>query len=317
MISNIWLSFCNVPFSAYLIARNRLTSFVRSRSEWCISRQRVWGVPIPALHHLPSETTILTPPSLSHTLDVLERKGVDHWWNGPVSEFVGPELVAQFGGDVTEQTWRKGTDTMDVWFDSGTSWAMLSIPSKGQDRKHRADLCLEGSDQHRGWFQSQLLTAVGAIDVCNEGEKPVSPYGALITHGMVLDERGRKMSKSLGNVISPLAVIHGGAVCARHEPCLGCNIMGGSAGQEKGTCVRRRRASPLGGDGGILARYVDRSDGACPDCRVHEEDTQFGKVHAWKYWCDERGTESPRGCTPSTYRKKGPWLGMLLSCSLT
>ncbi|KAL4073583.1 tRNA synthetases class I-domain-containing protein [Scleroderma citrinum] len=200
-------------------SRNRLTSFVRSRSEWCISRQRVWGVPIPALYHIPTDTTVLTASSLSHILGVLERKGVGYWWDGPVSEFVSPELAAQYDGNV-EQTWRKGNDTMDVWFDSGTSWAMLPPPEKEQGRQYRADVCLEGSDQHRGWFQSQLLTAVSVVD----GKGPDSPYGTLITHGMVLDEGGRKMSKSLGNVISPLTVINGGTD-KKKEPAYGTDVL--------------------------------------------------------------------------------------------
>ncbi|KAG6331358.1 hypothetical protein ID866_7732 [Astraeus odoratus] len=202
-------------------SRNRLTSFVRSRSEWCISRQRVWGVPIPALYHIPSDAAVLTASSLCHILGVLERKGVGYWWDGPVSEFVSPELAAQYGGDVNERTWRKGSDTMDVWFDSGTSWAMLE---EEQGRKHRADVCLEGSDQHRGWFQSQLLTAVSTTNSNADGKRPASPYGTLITHGMVLDEKGRKMSKSLGNVISPLVVIHGGAD-KKKEPAYGTDVL--------------------------------------------------------------------------------------------
>ena len=102
---------------------------------------------------------------------------------------------------------------MDVWFDSGTSWSMLPEMGVGKDdttgRKFDADVCLEGSDQHRGWFQSQLLTSIGAAPADSD---PASPYGTLITHGMVLDEKGKKMSKSLGNIISPLTVINGGKV---------------------------------------------------------------------------------------------------------
>ncbi|KAI6021790.1 tRNA synthetases class I-domain-containing protein [Pisolithus microcarpus] len=154
-------------------SRNRLTSFVRSRSEWCISRQRVWGVPIPALHHIPSGAAILTASSLTHILDILDRKGVGYWWDGPVSEFVNPELAAQYGGEVSERTWRKSTDTMDVWFDSGTSWAMLPFGEE-HGRMHRADVCLEGSDQHRGWFQSQLLTAVGSQQRQVERKHPLT-----------------------------------------------------------------------------------------------------------------------------------------------
>ncbi|KAI6099470.1 tRNA synthetases class I-domain-containing protein [Pisolithus croceorrhizus] len=202
-------------------SQNRLTSFVRSRSEWCISRQRVWGVPIPALHHIPSGAAILTASSLTHILDILDRKGVGYWWDGPVSEFVNSELAAQYGGEVSERTWRKSTDTMDVWFDSGTSWAMLPFGEE-HGRTHRADVCLEGSDQHRGWFQSQLLTAVGVSNA--SGKKATSPYGTLITHGMVLDESGRKMSKSLGNVISPLTVINGG-LHKKKEPAYGTDVL--------------------------------------------------------------------------------------------
>lgn len=108
---------------------------------------------------------------------------------------------------------------MDVWFDSGSSWSMLPDMGVGRTagvdaaannsmvgRRFHADLCLEGSDQHRGWFQSQLLTAIGSRDA---GEEPVSPYANLFTHGMVLDEKGKKMSKSLGNIISPMTIVHG------------------------------------------------------------------------------------------------------------
>lgn len=102
---------------------------------------------------------------------------------------------------------------MDVWFDSGTSWSMLKDlrhADSGKESGYLADVCIEGSDQHRGWFQSQLLTLVGSSSA--ETRSKVSPYGTLITHGMVLDEEGKKMSKSLGNIVSPLTVINGGKV---------------------------------------------------------------------------------------------------------
>lgn len=195
-----------------MIARNRLESFVRSRSEWCISRQRVWGVPIPALHHVETDRAVLVSSTLDYILSVLEKKGVAHWWDGPVEDFVPPSLH-EVGRSVSE-TWRKGTDTMDVWFDSGTSWSMLAGMGVGNQqktggRKFDADVCLEGSDQHRGWFQSQLLTAIGSA---SPGSEPASPYGTLITHGMVLDQDGKKMSKSLGNIVSPLTIVNGGKV---------------------------------------------------------------------------------------------------------
>jgi len=194
-------------------ARNRLESFVRSRSEWCISRQRVWGVPIPALHHIESGRVVLDVATLDYIINVLESKNLD-WWESPIEHFVPPELLEK--GKTAAETWEKGRDTMDVWFDSGTSWSMLAEMGVGRDRscvegrKFDADLCLEGSDQHRGWFQSQLLTAIGCRAV---GEDAVSPYASLITHGMVLDEKGKKMSKSLGNIISPMTLVHGSPVC--------------------------------------------------------------------------------------------------------
>jgi isoleucyl-tRNA synthetase len=147
---------------------------------------------------------VLDSSTLEHILSVLERKGVKHWWEGPVEEFVPPHLIEE--GIEVSATWRKGTDTMDVWFDSGSSWSMLQeLASEFRDTL--ADVCVEGSDQHRGWFQSQLFTSVGS-----SGEAK-APYGTLITHGMVLDQTGKKMSKSLGNIIRPATIINGGEVC--------------------------------------------------------------------------------------------------------
>ncbi|KAG6820906.1 hypothetical protein H0H93_009680 [Arthromyces matolae] len=200
-------------------SRNRLESFIRSRSEWCISRQRVWGVPIPALHRLDSDQAVLTASSLKHIISVIEEKGIAHWWNGPVDDFIPPELCEE--GQAPSKTWRKGTDTMDVWFDSGTSWSMLQEAGYGENRQHVADVCLEGSDQHRGWFQSQLLTAISSTPTDTPS---ISPYGTLITHGMVLDQAGKKMSKSLGNVISPLTIVLGGKDQKR-EPAYGADVL--------------------------------------------------------------------------------------------
>lgn len=115
---------------------------------------------------------------------------MDSWWQAPAEIFAPPELE----GVIT-----KGLDTLDVWFDSGSSWTMLDPRPDGI-----ADVYLEGSDQHRGWFQSSLLTHIGST------MQPVAPYRKLITHGFILDEEGQKMSKSSGNGISPIDVIKGG-----------------------------------------------------------------------------------------------------------
>ncbi|KAI0340362.1 isoleucyl-tRNA synthetase [Trametopsis cervina] len=195
-------------------SQTRLQSFVKSRSEWCISRQRSWGVPIPSLYHLPTGTAVLDSESLSYILPTLEEKGTNYWWDSPVEDFVPPSR--RVAGEEVRETWVKGADTMDVWFDSGTSWSMLKELDGQHDRAHLADICLEGSDQHRGWFQSQLLTAVGSAGS--------SPYGTLITHGMVLDEKGKKMSKSLGNIVSPMTVINGGKN-NKKEPAYGTDVL--------------------------------------------------------------------------------------------
>lgn len=213
-------------------ARNRLESFVRGRSEWCISRQRVWGVPIPALYHLPSNSAVLDSDSLTHILSILREHGPRYWWDGPVSAFVPPSRREGLSEAEINETWKKGTDTMDVWFDSGTSWSQLESLYAGEPgaaaqegkevkRMYGSDVCLEGTDQHRGWFQSQLLTAIGSATT--DDRKRVAPYSTLITHGMVLDEAGKKMSKSLGNIVSPLTVINGGQ--GKKEKAYGADIL--------------------------------------------------------------------------------------------
>ena len=184
----------------------RLTSFVENRSEWCISRQRAWGVPIPALYRVDDEEVILTVESIDHIIGVIEEKGIDAWWSDDAddSAWISPELLCH--GKAAD--YRRGTDTMDVWFDSGTSWSRLpgGIPSNGQPL---ADVYLEGSDQHRGWFQSSILTRI-AYQKSRPGDvPPTAPFRSLITHGFTLDEKGRKMSKSEGNVIAPAEIIQG------------------------------------------------------------------------------------------------------------
>ncbi|OCF44364.1 isoleucine-tRNA ligase [Kwoniella heveanensis CBS 569] len=171
-------------------SKNRLESFVTSRNEWCISRQRSWGVPIPALFG--SDGPIMDSETLDHVLGVLDQKGVDHWWSGPVEDFIPPKFKGQ--------KLTRGYDTLDVWFDSGSSWTMLH---EHKDGEPPADVYLEGSDQHRGWFQSSLLTKLISSP---DGQ---APYRTVITHGFVMDEEGEKMSKSAGNGISPMELIHG------------------------------------------------------------------------------------------------------------
>jgi isoleucyl-tRNA synthetase len=184
----------------------RLRSFVKNRSEWCISRQRAWGVPLPALYNKKTGEAVLNEESVTHIISVFKDRGIDAWWTDDESDprWVPPGLEDNF----LESSYRRGTDTMDVWFDSGTSWTQTkNISGHGED--HVADVYLEGTDQHRGWFQSSLLTHIAYQDISSAAVAPKAPFKTLITHGFTLDEKGRKMSKSIGNVISPDEIMQG------------------------------------------------------------------------------------------------------------
>ncbi|GAA5947425.1 hypothetical protein JCM3765_001673 [Sporobolomyces pararoseus] len=202
---------------------NLLGMYVENRSEWCISRQRSWGVPIPVIYK--DQVPLLNSENIEWIIKVLEKNGgSDYWWIGKVEEFVNPKELEESRAKEGGVKWRKGTDTLDVWFDSGCSWTLLQQDlsnSRKSGKEALADVYFEGSDQHRGWFQSSLLTKIAST---KEGEEPVAPYKQVITHGMVLDDKGRKMSKSLGNVISPDTVIKGGKDL-KLEPAYGTDLL--------------------------------------------------------------------------------------------
>jgi isoleucyl-tRNA synthetase len=257
--------------------RNRIEAMVRERGDWCISRQRSWGVPIPVFYHRETGEVLLNQASLAHVQRLIAQHGSDVWWERDEAELLPPERAAE------APKWRKGTDTMDVWFDSGSSWAGVlgglgaapgaegateaaaeagATKAAKDDRKQNeggnaaagpasavgalaaaeargaaasaapaptdggqgapaalnypADLYLEGSDQHRGWFQSSLLTSVAV-----HGH---APYRTVLTHGFTLDEKGRKMSKSLGNVVDPTVLVEGGKN-EQQEPAYGADVL--------------------------------------------------------------------------------------------
>ena len=197
------------------VGKNRINSFIESRGDWCISRQRSWGVPIPVFYDKETGGTevLLNEDTLDHIQSIIAEHGTDAWWKMDVVDL----LPEKYKADADE--WIKGTDTMDVWFDSGSSWAgvVQERAEKEKGLSYPADMYLEGSDQHRGWFQSSLLTSVAA----NKGQ---APYKAVLTHGFVLDEKGFKMSKSLGNVVNPLQVIEGGNN-KKLEPAYGADVL--------------------------------------------------------------------------------------------
>ncbi len=173
--------------------RNRMRGMLESRPDWCLSRQRAWGLPIPAFA-MPDGTVLLTPASVRAVAAVVESKGSDAWFTDtPADLLAGWDAAsdpdAPEGIDVSKLA--KMYDIFDVWFESGSSWAAV-MRARGQGIP--ADLYLEGSDQHRGWFQLSLLPALGAT-----GEPP---YRTLLTHGFMVDKDGRKMSKSSGNALN-------------------------------------------------------------------------------------------------------------------
>ncbi|KAL4312315.1 hypothetical protein GQ457_01G031180 [Hibiscus cannabinus] len=189
-------------------AQNRISTMTSSRSDWCISRQRTWGLPIPVFYHVTSKEPLMNKETIDHIKSIIAQKGSDAWWYMTVEDLL-PEKYRD-----TASEYEKGTDTMDVWFDSGSSWA--AVLGERDNLNFPADLYLEGTDQHRGWFQSSLLTSIAT--------KGKAPYSSVITHGFVLDEKGLKMSKSLGNVVDPYTIIEGGKN-QKEFPGYGADIM--------------------------------------------------------------------------------------------
>ncbi len=169
--------------------RNRIGSMIENRPDWCISRQRTWGVPIAFFRRKDTKEVILDEKVLNFTAMIFEQFGCDAWYDMPVEKLLYP------GSGLDPANLEKVTDVLDVWFDSGSTWRAV-LKSRNYDAgKFPADLYLEGSDQHRGWFQSSLLVS-SAIN-------GYPPYKSILTHGFTVDENGEKMSKSKGNVIAP------------------------------------------------------------------------------------------------------------------
>ena len=174
--------------------RDRIYGMIENRPDWCVSRQRAWGVPITVFYCQDCETVLLDQKIMEKVYSLFEQHGADIWFEKDISYFLPNGVKCSSCGG---ESFVKENDILDVWFDSGVSHAAVLEPR--EDLRWPADLYLEGSDQHRGWFHSALLTAVGT--------RKRAPYKAVLTHGFVVDADGRKMSKSLGNVIAPSEVI--------------------------------------------------------------------------------------------------------------
>ncbi|KKM12416.1 isoleucine--tRNA ligase [Clostridiales bacterium PH28_bin88] len=172
----------------------RIYSMVEERGDWCISRQRTWGVPIPIFYCTGCNEAIINDTTIKHVQELFRQYGSEVWFAREADGLVPEGYTCPSCG---HGHFRKETDIMDVWFDSGSSHA--AVLETRPELQWPADLYLEGSDQHRGWFNSSLSTAVAA--------RGSAPYRAVLTHGYVVDEQGRKMSKSLGNGIDPLDVV--------------------------------------------------------------------------------------------------------------
>jgi isoleucyl-tRNA synthetase len=174
--------------------RDRIHNMIAGRPDWCISRQRSWGVPISVLTCESCGKLLATRELFDRVAAMFEKEGADSWFERPVEELLPPGTVCAECGS---NRFKKEKDILDVWFDSGVSFA--AVLERRPYLRLPADLYLEGSDQHRGWFHSSLLAAVGTRDI--------APYKTVLTHGFVVDGQGYKMSKSLGNVIAPEEII--------------------------------------------------------------------------------------------------------------
>ncbi|MDD5449592.1 MAG: isoleucine--tRNA ligase [Candidatus Omnitrophica bacterium] len=174
--------------------RERISGMVTNRPDWCLSRQRLWGVPIIAFYCRQCGKELLDPKIIGHIAAIFETDGADAWFIKSEGELLPSSVRCRHCG---AKEFRKETDIIDVWFDSGVSHQ--AVLKRRKELSYPCDLYLEGSDQHRGWFQSSLIAAMG-ID-------GISPFKTVLTHGFVVDGEGKKMSKSVGNVVSPLDVI--------------------------------------------------------------------------------------------------------------
>jgi isoleucyl-tRNA synthetase len=172
----------------------RMANMVKNRPDWCVSRQRSWGVPIPVFYCQACDEPVADPKIVNHVADIFAKETADAWYNRPESELLPEGFVCQ---KCNSQDFRKETDILDVWFDSGSS--CVAVLETRDNLQFPADVYLEGGDQYRGWFNSSLMCGIAA--------HAAAPYKTVITHGWVVDGEGKQMHKSTGNAISPNEVV--------------------------------------------------------------------------------------------------------------
>ncbi|WP_371869335.1 isoleucine--tRNA ligase [Anaeromyxobacter diazotrophicus] len=170
----------------------RISNMIENRPDWCLSRQRTWGVPIPVFYCEQCDEPLVSPAVMRRVADAFEEEGIEAWYTRDAAQLAGDAKCGKCGG----QAWRREQDILDVWWDSGSSWAAVA---ERRGMGVPVDLYLEGSDQHRGWFHSSLLTSMAV--------RGSAPYKAVLTHGFVLDAQGKAMSKSVGNTVAPEEVL--------------------------------------------------------------------------------------------------------------
>ncbi|HEY0544220.1 MAG TPA: isoleucine--tRNA ligase [Pyrinomonadaceae bacterium] len=172
----------------------RMSNMLKGRPDWCVSRQRVWGVPIPVFYCAGCDEAIAEPAVVNHVADIFESESADAWYAREAVELLPEGFVCPKCG---EAKWTKETDILDVWFDSGSS--SIAVLERRENLRWPADVYIEGGDQYRGWFNSSLMVGIAAHDA--------APYHAVLTHGWVVDGQGKAMHKSAGNSVSPNEVI--------------------------------------------------------------------------------------------------------------
>ncbi|HEU4753043.1 MAG TPA: isoleucine--tRNA ligase, partial [Armatimonadota bacterium] len=177
-------------------SRNRIEAMVAGRPDWCLSRQRAWGVGIPIFYCGACSEPIYTRESLDAAVRLVREQSADAWFSVPAEQILPAGFQCPHCGSGGPFT--KETDVLDVWFDSGSSWYAVLESGEWPELRYPADIYIEGSDQHRGWFKSSLMVSIGA--------RGRAPYEGVISHGFTLDENGEKMSKSKGNTVSPQEV---------------------------------------------------------------------------------------------------------------